>query len=222
MDYTGLIVIVTIITVAIIVVSWVVGKKRREERAAGLTALAQQHGWQFVEEDESYAQRWRGRPFRRGGRSRHVVLGEHRGRQFCAFSYRYTTSNGKSSQTHYYTVWAIGLPGFAPDFSVAEEGVFGGKIAEALGFARIDIDDESFNDTFKVKCDDERFGRAVLDPAVVELLKRTGPWSWRLTENSMLSFQKGVFEPERLLPRLDLMSDLLDRIPESTWLDRRP
>jgi hypothetical protein len=33
----------------------------------------------------------------------------------------------------------------------------------------------------------------------------------------MISFQQGVFEPVNALPRLNLMCDLIDRIPADAW-----
>jgi hypothetical protein len=36
----------------------------------------------------------------------------------------------------------------------------------------------------------------------------------------MLSYTKGVFEPSAALPRLDLMCDVLDRIPPDVWHSR--
>jgi hypothetical protein len=55
---------------------------------------------------------------------------------------------------------------------------------------------------------------------VLEVLRHTGPWDWRLDGATMLSYTKGVFEPSAALPRLDLMCDVLDRIPPGVWHSR--
>jgi hypothetical protein len=150
-----------------------------------------------------------------------VISGQYRGRPFTAFGYVYTTtsSNGQSTttQTHYFKVWAVGLPATVPDFSVGSEGIFGGKVAEALGFNRLNTGDPTFDDTFKVKCRDERFGLRVLHPAVVDLLRSTGPWDWRFTGDTMLSWQPGTFNAVDVTAQLDRMTAVLDRIPADVW-----
>ncbi|QDP94865.1 hypothetical protein FOE78_02070 [Microlunatus elymi] len=49
------------------------------------------------------------------------------------------------------------------------------------------------------------------------MLKSTGAWDWRLAGPDMFSYQGGAFEAAMLQPRLDLMCDVLDRIPADVW-----
>jgi hypothetical protein len=218
------IVLIFVAAIALAIVLWMVQRRAIEARSKALTALARSRGWQFIDEDDGYARRWEGRPFARRGNARHIVRGGHRDRDFEVFEYSYTTtsSNGTTTTTttNYFTVWTIALPAPVPEFSAGAEGVFGGKVAETFGFERVNIDDDDFNATFKIKCDDQQFGQRVLHPDVVELLKSSGPWDWRLTGRTMIAYQKGHLEASALTPRLDLMCDLLDRIPADAWSPR--
>lgn len=218
----GFAIVAMVVVVVIAIAVSVHQRQAREERARELAEICSRRGWTFTAEDDRYANRWQGEPFAsKRGRVRHVVTGEHNSRPFTAFEYWYTTStyNGTTSttQTHTFTVWAIELPGTVPELSVGPEGAFGGKVAEAFGFARVDIDDQAFNDTFKVKSDDERFTRLVLSPEVVDLLKRTGPWKWRFTGNTMLSWEATQLDPAALEPRIDLMLGVVAAVPGQVW-----
>jgi hypothetical protein len=218
----AIVIILGFVAIALAIVYRVALQRRRAEQKQALEQLATSKGWQFIAEDDSYAKRWQGKPFTSNrGRGRNVIIGQHRGRNFCAFEYSYTTTTstgqGTTSQIHYFSVWVIALPAQVPDFSVGAEGVFGGKVAEALGFERVEVSDQEFNSTFKVKSDDSSFGTLVLQPDLVDLLKSTGPWDWRFNGQDMISYQSGNLEVSGLQPRLDLMCDVLDRIPQDAW-----
>lgn len=223
----GVVFVVIIVAIVILaIVGFIWQQKKNEERQQAFGRLAAANGLQYLTEDKSYARRFNDgeKPFRTlgGGRARNILYGSYRGRPVCIFEYSYTTSstNGTTTttQTHRFPVWVVALPAPVPAFSVGSEGIFGGKVAAAMGFARLDIGDPDFDDTFKIKSDNEQFGRRVLHPAVIDLLRQTGPWNWRLSGQNMISYDQGVLEPESALPRLNLMCDLLDRIPADAWV----
>lgn len=215
----GLIVIVVLAATMAILVRHRARKRRRAELVAAVAAA----GWTFTEQDDTYARTWDGRPFSgKRGKAKNVITGRHRGRDFAAFEYSYTTtsSNGTTTTTttHTFAVWTLGLPARAPRvFEVGGEGIFGGAVAKALGMNRIDIADEDFNRTFKVKCDDEAFGAAVLQSPLVDFLRATGPWNWRFEGDAMIAFEKGALEAAAVGPKLDVMSDTLDQVPPAAW-----
>lgn len=221
MEFAGLFLVLFLGIIIVGIIAWLAAQQRREQRQQALQQFATGRGWQFVAEDDSYGRRWQGKPFAGRGTTRNIIIGQHRGRNFCAFAYHYTTtsSNGQTTttQSHDFAVTVIALPAPVPELSVGAEGIFGGRVAEALGFERVDTGDSDFDSTFKVKSDDARFGTLVLQPPLIQMLKATGPWDWRFTGQDMLSHQKGVFEPPMLQPRLDLMCDVLDRIPNDAW-----
>ena len=210
-----------ILVVVFCIIAIVVQKQLAKERAGKLRRVANSQGWQFIPEDDSYATRWDGKPFTGNGKARNVVHGQHRGRYFEAFEYSYTTSsyNGTTSTTttHRFSIWTISLPSSVPNFAVGEEGLFGGRVAEAFGYERVQTEDVQFNDTFKITSDDHQFGQRLLTPDVIDWLKQVGPQPWRLTERTMIAYDKGPLEAGSLQPRLEWMCDLLDRFPAEVW-----
>ncbi|WP_129663037.1 hypothetical protein [Phytoactinopolyspora endophytica] len=219
--FVAIIVVVLAVTAAIIAVSMVATKKRRE----ALQALAGTHGWQWTSRDDALpATCPPGPPFRghpRRAKARNVVTGRHRDHEFAAFEYSYTTttSSGQttSTTTHTYAVWTITLPASLPPISLGAEGVLGGRVAKAFGFTRMDTGHSEFDRRYKVKCDDAGFGARVLHPAMVNLLMDTDTWAWRIDGNVMLSYRKGHLTAEDVIPRLDHMSRVLDHIPREVW-----
>ncbi|SDS67096.1 type III secretion system chaperone family protein [Microlunatus soli] len=202
-----------------------VKQRRQEQRQQAVQQFAAGRGWQFIGEDESYASRWTGKPFTGwGGTARNIVVGQHRGRNVCSFEYHYSTVSTSGGTTrrhnHDFSIFVVQLPAPVPAFSVEGEGIFGGKVAEALGFERVDSGDPDFDNDFKVKSDDARFGALVLQQPLLQMLKATGPWDWRFTGPDMLSYENGFLKPELVQPRLDLMCDVLDRIPSDVWQHR--
>ncbi|NDL55586.1 DUF3137 domain-containing protein [Phytoactinopolyspora mesophila] len=196
------------------------GKKRTE----ALQALAASHGWEWIGRDDSLATRWDGPPFRghpRRSRGRNAVAGSHQGRDFVAFEYSYTTttSTGQttSTTTHHYSVWVIDLPAAVPSISLGAEGALGGKVARAFGFAGLEIGDPEFDRRYKVKCDDADFGRRVLHHAMVHELMSTDVWAWRFEGDAMISYRKGRLQAGSVVPRLDAMCAVLDRVPPELW-----
>ncbi len=202
------------------------GQRTTKKKTAELQALATSRGWRYTERDTGLARQWKGAPFSGGGTANRIVTFEHRGRGVSCFTYTDTsvqhTSSGTSTRTSQDAVFVVLLPADVPDLSVGAEGLFGGKIAERLGFDRVDLDDEDFNDVFKVKSDDEQFARMVLQPAVVRQLKLTGPWDWRFTNQVMISWESGALQADDIIPRLDRMCDLLDAVPDIVWQRRPP
>ncbi|QDP94866.1 hypothetical protein FOE78_02075 [Microlunatus elymi] len=152
--FATVMVILMMVIVAFAVVAWMVGQRAKEKREDEFGKLAASRGWQFLAEDNSYAKRWQGKPFERGGRANNIILGHHRNRAFCSFQYSYTSSsyNGKTTttHTHNFMVVVVSLPAAVPEFSVGAEGAFGGKVAEAFGFHRINTGDDDFDNTFKI------------------------------------------------------------------------
>lgn len=167
---------ITLLVVAVVIIGVIVnvgmsrsGKRRHTE----IAAVAATHGWTFTESDSSYARTWTGPPFAGlGGKARNVVSGRHRGRDFAAFEYSYTTtsstSDGTATHVHTFAVWTIALPGVAPQ-------------------------------------------------PLVDSLRATAPADWRFEGDTMIAFEKGTLEAAAIAPKLDLMSDLLDRIPPQAW-----
>lgn len=207
------------ITFAVITIYIRWGNKRRRE---ALQALASTHGWQWVDRDDSLASAWPGPPFRinqRRSRVHNPVSGEYQGRSFTAFEYAYTSGSAtsQSTSTQYYGVWAVTLPAALPPISLGAEGVLGGRIAKAFGSGGMEIGDPDFDRRYKVKCEHSEYATWLLHAEMVQLLMSTDVWAWRIDGDVMLSYRKGHFTADAVVPRLDAMSRVLDNIPRHVW-----
>lgn len=203
-------------------VSHVLAKKRREAFAA----FAAQQGFSYQPENHALAGQWAGTPFRRGDkrRVRNVLTGAYQGRQVVAFDYSYQTrsSNGKGGRrttTHKFGVVVMQLPGALPRLEVTHEGIFGGAVMNALGFADLQFESEQFNRTFRVEADDQRFGHAVIHPQMMEMLLSRGEIGWRFEGNSLIGWDAGAHSPVEVMNRLQLLQLVGDHIPPYVWRD---
>jgi hypothetical protein len=198
-------------------------KKRRRET---ITSFAAQQGFAYQPADDSLVNRWGGTPFRTGKRPRaaNVLTGAFQGRQIVAFDYSYQTESedsdgSRSTTTHKFGVVVMELPGPLPHLEVTHEGIFGGAVANAFGFADIQFESEQFNRAFRVKADDQRFGHAVIHPRMMELLLARGEIGWRIEGNSLIGWDKGEHAPLEVMNRLQLLHQVVDQVPPYVWRD---
>ena len=61
---------------------------------------------------------------------------------------------------------------------------------------------------------------ARMQPELRELMLRHPPVSWRIEGIDLLCWAQGEHSPAELRARLDLLSDLIDAIPDKVWADR--
>lgn len=155
--------------------------KRREEMAA----LAERLGCRFdPSRDRTHDEMYSRIDVFRQGHSRaayNTIQGKHEigGRPFPLkmgdFTYKVTSSNGKSTSTSTYNLsyLILHLPVQAPDLLIRQENMLD-KLAGALGFDDIDFESEAFSRRFHVKCRDRKFAYAVVHPPVMEFLMSGG------------------------------------------------
>lgn len=201
---------------------YVQAKKRREQFAA----FAASQGWSYVAADNRLTGQWNGEPFGYGDHRRalNVVTGPFQGRHIVAFDYSYQTHtqgrNGRrTTTTHKFGVVAMQMPGALPYLQIEHEGIFGGAVANALGFRDIQFESEQFNRTFRVKAADDRFGHAVVHPRMMEMLLARGEIGWRIDGNTVLGWSRGSHDPNQLMWRLDLLKQVIDHVPPYVWRD---
>jgi hypothetical protein len=83
--------------------------------------------------------------------------------------HKYTTGSGKHRTTHHHTVAASPCPPAWPTLLVAREGFFD-RVAKWMGGQDIDVEDEAFNKTFRVKCPSQLFAITLLAPGVQQAM----------------------------------------------------
>jgi hypothetical protein len=220
---TALIIIgVVLAGIGLFYFSYVKAKQRREEFAA----FAAQQGFAYVAADNSLAGRWGGTPFQTGDHWRvlNVLSGQFQGHPMVAFDYSYQThtTNGKGQRrttTHKFGVVVLQLPAALPNLEVSHEGIFGGAVANALGFGDLRFESEQFNRAFRVTAQDQRFGHAVIHPQMMEMLLARGEIAWRIEGNSLVGWDAGRHGPVEIMTRLQLLQQVTDNIPPYVWRD---
>jgi len=226
MNGSGGMVAMAAIVVAIAVLVTVLKVRADRARRAAYTAYASRHGLTYQERgaDELFARLREDRPFGRGhSRSADDVLsGQWRGRSAVGFTYTYkvTTSNGKSSSTRVYhwQVAAIRLPCALPELEVRDEGI-GGRIANALGFDDIEVESDAFNRRFRLTSTNARFGSAFVHPQVMQLMLARQQGIVRLDRDLLVQLVDSRPEPADLAASWDYLSDLADLVPAFVLAD---
>jgi hypothetical protein len=172
---------------ALVVIGVIYGHLGEKKRREALAALASNLGWSFdpskdPTHDERYSQF---EVFRRGhSRAAYNTLGGSLtidGRTFGAtagdFTYKVTSSNGKTTTTTTYNFsYLIVRPPFprTPDLLLRREG-FLDKLKGVLGFDDIDFESAEFSRRFYVKSTDKRFAYDVIHPRMMEFLLESEP-----------------------------------------------
>ncbi len=217
-----IVLLVVLIGAGIGYVNYVQAKKRREAFAA----FAAQQGFSYQPANHALANQWGGTPFQTGDHWRvvNVLSGLYQGRQIVAFDYSYQThtSNGKGGRrttTHKFGVVVMQLPAALPRLEVTHEGIFGGAVANALGFGDLRFESEQFNRAFRVEADDQRFGHAIVHPQMMEMLLARGEIGWRIEGNSLIGWDAGAHTPVEVMNRLQLLQYVVDNVPPYVWRD---
>lgn len=151
---------------------------------------------------------------------RRIARGTRRDRAVQILTHVY--SSGNTTAVH--TVLCTPCPPAWPLVGLTREHV-GHKIAEALGGAKdLQVEDPVFNDTFRIRTDDEVFATLALNPAVQRhLLQPTRPAgnskrrrikeTWSIGNGSIALVLIGNVKPDALEDTLDRLVTLPDLLP---------
>ena len=214
--------VLVVLGMVAVVVVFVVGlwlQKKRHERF-GAWALA--NGWTYAESEPGLTSMSSGQPFGSGRarRATEVLRGTFESRPVVSFSYAWTTGSGKNRTTHHAHVVALSLPAYLPTVEVTPEGL-GAKLAKLVGVQDIQFESDDFNRAYRVAAGDERTGHAIVHPRLMERLLRADAFdsAWRIDGTSILSWETGTTDLDRLASRLGLLAAVVDSIPRHVWLD---
>lgn len=209
-----LFVLIIVAVIGLIVAGSFYAHKKRQERLAGLRAVAERRGWRFSEhQDHDHDERYRHYEIFRRGHSRAAfdtlsgsleVFGESAYAQAGDFTYKVTSGSGKnrSTTTYRFSYLIVELPVHpVPDVLVRRENLFD-KFSSMLGFDDIDFESSEFSRRFCVKSPDKRFAYDLFTPRMMELFLEATPTPPGLPaidmENSRVCFSDGSsrWEPE--------------------------
>ena len=207
--------------IAAVVAGVVLSARQERKRQALYTAFAANHGltYQPKVDDEMYKQFGNDSPFGRGhSRSAtHVLSGTLNGAPVLGFTYIYkeTTSSGKSSSTTTYRwqICALWLPTALPTMSIEDEGIFGGRLADALGFDDVALESDEFNHKFRYQAADDRYGSALMPNRMMELMLAGQTGVTRINGRILYNAMSQRPQPEDITARWDFLAAVAALIP---------
>jgi len=199
-----------------------------QRRRQLLQGFARSSGWAYTPRDDNWTGRFDGGPFGQGDHRRadNVLTGRHGERDMVAFDYSFQThsTDGKGNSTtttHRFTVCALRLPAYLPELELAPESVLT-RVANAVGFADVELESEDFNRRFRVTARDPKFAYDVLNPRTMTALLARRPLHLRVSGADALCWENGRLQPAGLLEQLSTLALLVDGIPSFVWSDHSP
>jgi hypothetical protein len=195
-------------------------RKRRELYAA--FAAARGLDYQPEGDDSVHEQFGDDRPFGVGHShsAEHVLTGTLDGHPILGFTYVYkvTRSNGKSTSTTTYRwqICAVWLPAALPWMTIEDEGIFGGRVAGALGFRDVQLESDDFNRRFRYKAADERYGSALMPPRMMELMLQGQTGVTRINGRMLYNAVERRPQPDDLAATWDFLARCAALIP--SWV----
>ena len=154
-----------------------------------------------------------------GATVKYIFEGQLGGHEYEAFQYQYTTSNGKSSTTHYFQIASIVLPMWAPHVKVSEHGFLDG-LGKIMGMQDIQLESEEFNKRFLVQGQDEKFVFDLLHPEMMEMLMRNHSVDFQLNGNRLLVYRTGQIDEEFVMMSRAYLSAFWEKVPGYVRQDR--
>ena len=190
-----------------LVVLIVVVHQRRQAQLRQRAAAAAQLGWYPVPPNPWLAQVTEN--LFQHGQADEMFAGDFLGRGMCVLDYTYTTNDGQTEQQNPVHVVALNLPVALPPLTLSRES----GVRRIFGRRDLELESEAFNDAFRIGCADDRYASAVLHPRMMEWMLFNPGLEWQFAGNALVSWGTGHFVIADLLPRLEAMSGVVDRIP---------
>ncbi len=166
-----------ILFLCITVISVIYNKKMREKRRKDMEALSSQIGFAFTDHPvEDLPTSFSGFNLFKIGydkKAENLLEGTFDNIKLRIFDYRYTVSSGRSSHTHYHTVYCAYVDDFSlPGFELRQEGFFD-KVGDMFGFKDIDFGSHpDFSNRYLLKGADEAEIRRLFSPKVLEYFEK--------------------------------------------------
>ncbi len=223
-------IIIAVIVLGIIAAFY--AHKAEQQRIAALMKLAADRGWSFskpadASHDDMYSQF---SVFKQGHTRRayntitgtHEINGHPHPVKMGDYSYKVTSSNGKTTTTTTYRLsyLIIHLPySGVPSLTIRREHLFD-KIGAAIGFDDIDFESAEFSKKFMVKSSDKRFAYDVITPTMMEFLMESPKRSIDLDRGAIcITLGTRRWKPEEFIPELDWISSFIDLWPDHVIRD---
>ena len=197
------------------------GYQAAQRRRAAIDAMVLANGWRRVPEDPQRVELFVSSPFQTGDnrRARDIVWGTVNGRPFETFAYSYEThttdSKGhRSTTTHHFQVTWVPLPGPMATMRLTGDNPLLRALSH-MGMRDLDVESHEFNQRWKVWCDDERSGHAVLTPRMIERLMQSDLSGRAVVfEGALLfSYAPGISDLGELPMVVRALNEIADLVP---------
>ncbi|MFD7155713.1 hypothetical protein ACFV9C_13990 [Kribbella sp. NPDC059898] len=143
------------------------------------------------------------------GRLGETCGGQWNGRGMRVFDYNYVVSNGKSQSTLTGNLVVLTLPVALPQLTVRRES----GVLRTLRHHGLELENQQFNERFRVDCFDDRYGSAVMHPRMMECVLCNPGLQWHIAGNAFVTWSTGSFVVPDVFARLQAMTQLIDLIP---------
>lgn len=208
--------------------------KRRAQRREELAQFVQERGWNYTPYVSSGGDRYAGvGPLPTLGLGAHNsiwdhITGEYRRRTFGCFEYhkRGMGNDPGDNKLHFYTVFAITTPAPAPRMTVREREALDRLAARIFSDGQVvELGIPEFDKKFSIFAHDEAFTRSVMGGRLAQFLLSDPRAEDEILEfhgNELILWRKGAWSAgtlgtQDILPKLDYLCDVLDRIPAEAW-----
>jgi len=219
-------VFIAIVVVIAGVAAALYGHRMHQKRLAELAAWARAEGWTWDPERRK-SPRY---PFALFSQGHTRFSRYHAGRDFAGatpgldsahvelFEYHYaiTTSNGKTTTTHhyYFTCAAIDPGADLGHVSIRDEHI-GDKIAQAVGFDDIDLEDPDFSKKFVVKARNRKDAYDLIDHALQRYLISHSGWRIETAGRLLFIHRKGRISIENYNELVRFALGFLAQLPRT-------
>ena len=205
----GMVVIIAVV----IVIGYILNKKRREAMAA----LAVRLGLQFnPRKRRDLARRYRFLDKLRRGSNRYaynILSGNYQGHDVTLFDYHYQVKSGKNTHHYNFSFFILVLPGSFPELVIDKEGFFS-KVAQALGYDDIDFESHEFSRKFRVRSSDKKFAYDVCNGQMIEYLLSNIDLSIEIEGEVMAISFRSRLSPEDIEPNLNRLVKVRSLMPD--------
>ena len=97
--------------------------------------------------------------------------------------------------------------------TIEDEGIFGGKVADAFGFDDVQLESDGFNRRFRYKAADERYGSALMPTRMMQLMLAGQTGVTRINGRILYNAMSHRPQPEDITARWDFLAAVAALIP---------
>jgi hypothetical protein len=197
------------------------GYQQAKLRRAAIDATVAASHLGHLDEDPSRTRYFTSAPFGLGDNrhARDIVWGTLAGRRFETFAYSYEThttdtDGHRHTTTHRFQITWVPLPAPLPTMRLTSDNALLRGLTH-LGARDLEVESHEFNQRWKVACDDERIGHAILTPRVIDrfLQPDVGGRSFTIEGAALVSASPEVSDLGDLQLVVGALHSIVDLIP---------